>query len=106
MITIYKEEHILEKDPRLYIFLKQKNLMTQYLRGLNGIHPREVQYDYWIRNLSNPQEIFSSFSWSTYNSIYPEDNLSLMGWYNYYIEFDKIYKDLPKNITFKLIKVI
>lgn len=106
MITVYTHKHIFERDPKLYVFLIQNNILEQFLKGLNFTHDREQQYSYWMSRIHRKidYEGFSVFGWADYYKMFNSDNID---WYVHYMKFRDSYNNIIIDISnYKLIKLI
>jgi hypothetical protein len=100
MITIYTTQDIINKDRKLYIFLCKKNILNQFLLGLNIIHNRSQQHTYWARPILKPYDSFNMFNWMDYQKKTGDET----NFAEYYRIFKKEYDSLKENLT--LIKIL
>lgn len=104
MIEVYTVKDVIDLDLKLYTFLVQNNILTEFILGLNTVHDRDIQHRYWNRDEHvKCSGNFNMFTWTIYNSIHN----TTINWCEYYDKYIKEYSSIiPYTTNFKLIKLI
>lgn len=102
MIKVYTDKHIIKEFPKLYTFLSEKKIVSEFLLGLNTIHGRRYQSSWWNNNKVNKQFAISMFSWGDYYDKYGFD----IDWEILFEEFESNYNNIKPYKKIDLIKVV
>lgn len=99
MIGVYTDKHIIKEFPKLYTFLIEKDVREEFLCGLNTIHTRRSQNNWWKNAKEEKRTAFSMFSWDDFDNEYgPIINWPML--------FDEFYEDYDNIVPYKAITLI